>query len=314
MILAGDIGGTKALLALFAPDAGTALFERRLESGRFADLESLVAEFLGQARAALGAAPRPERACFGVAGATDGVRAELTNLPWSLDAERLGARFALPRVRLLNDFAAAAWGVDALGPGELRTLQAGEPLPGAPRVVIGAGTGLGLAYAVRCGAEYAPLPGEGGHAGFAPADARQAALWGHLHERLGRVELEHVLSGPGLARIHEFLGGAPCAPEDASEEALGLFCACYGAAAGDRALEVLARGGVYVAGGIAARILPRLAAGGFLAAFNDKGRFSGEARRMPVHVVTTERLGLLGAGRAAADPTWAAPSPRRPTS
>jgi glucokinase len=300
MILAGDVGGTKTLLALFArAERAAPLYELRLESGAFADFESMLSEFLERARAALGAAPRPARACFGVAGPSDGASARLTHLPWSLDAARLGARFGLGPVRLLNDFAAAAWGIDALAPGDLRTLQAGEPLASAPRVILGAGTGLGLAYAFSAGGGYVPVAGEGGHAGFAPADARQAALWSHLHARFGRVELEHVLSGPGLARIHEFLGGAPCAPQDASDEALELFVACYGAAAGDRALEVLARGGVYIAGGIAMHVLPRLAAGGFLAAFNDKGAFSDEAHRMPVHVVTTERLGLLGAALAA---------------
>ena len=167
--------------------------------------------------------------------------------------------------------------------------------------MIGAGTGLGLAYSLPgAGGGYVPVAGEGGHAGFAPRDELQGRLWRYLHERFGRVELEHVVSGPGLARIHEFLGGAPAAPEAASEQALDLFFACYGAAAGDRAREVLARGGVYVTGGIAARRATRLADGGFLAAFNDKGRLAAEARRMPVHVVLTERLGLLGAARAAA--------------
>jgi glucokinase len=299
MILAGDVGGTKTLLALFAPAGASPRYEQRLQSRDFADFEALLAEFFVRARAALGTAPRPAHACFGVAGPVDAQRARLTNLPWTFEVTGLAARFGLGRVHLLNDFAAAAWGIDALGPQDLRTLQVGEPLAGAPRVILGAGTGLGLAYAFDSGDGYVPVAGEGGHAAFAPADAQQAALWSFLHERLGRVELEHVLSGPGLARIDEFLGGPSRAPQDASAEALELFVACYGAAAGDRALEVLARGGVYVAGGIAARILPRLAAGSFLAAFNDKGAFAAEARRIPVHVVTTERLGLLGAARAA---------------
>lgn len=297
MILAADIGGTKSLLALC--DGGPPLFERRFASGEFAGPEALLARFFDEARAALGATARPDAACFGVAGPVAGGSARLTNLPWTVDAAALGRRFGIARLRLLNDFAAAAWGIDALGPGDLATLQAGEPREGAPRVILGAGTGLGIAYAFRAAAGYVPAAGEGGHCAFAPADERQLELWTYLHERLGRVELEHVLSGPGLARIHEFLGGAPCAPEAVSGEALDLFIACYGAAAGDLALGVLARGGVYIAGGIAPRILPRLAAGGFLAAFRDKGAFSDIARRMPVHVVTSERLGVLGAARAA---------------
>jgi glucokinase len=222
----------------------------------------------------------------------------------------------------MNDFAAAAWGVGLLAPAERVTLQAGEPVAGAPRVVLGAGTGLGIAY-VAAGVE--PISGEGGHGAFAPATEEQAALWRYLHERLGRVTLEHVISGAGLARIYAFLRQHAGLTESAelraalqsadpaatishhaieradplASAALELFTACYGAAAGDHALNVMARGGVFVAGGIAPKILPRLRAGGFIAAFNDKGDFSEYARRMPVHVVTSERLGLIGAAAAA---------------
>jgi glucokinase len=170
------------------------------------------------------------------------------------------------------------------------------------------------------------VPGEGGHGAFAPANDVQLALWRSLRERGGRVTLEHVLSGAGLVRIYDFLrrrGEAPESPALAAElartgaptaiarhalergdalalAALDLFIACYGAAAGDHALNVMARGGVYLAGGIAPGILPRLAAGGFVAAFNDKAAFSEHARRMPVHVIVNERVGLLGAGALAA--------------
>ncbi len=300
MILAGDIGGTKSLLALFAGGAArNPLFERRLDAREFSDFESLLERFLEQAQAALGAAPRPGAACLGVAGPINDGSARLTSLPWNVNAARLGRRFGFARVRLMNDFEAAAWGIDVIGHGNLHTLQAGDPLAGAPRVILGAGTGFGIAYAFHSAEGYVPVAGEGGHCSFAPMDERQVELWKHLYNRLGRVELGDVLSGAGLVGIHEFLGGAPCAPDAVSGEALDLFIACYGAAAGDHALSVLARGGVYVAGGIAPRILLRLATGGFIAAFNDKGRFSEHARRMPVHVVTTERLGLLGAARAA---------------
>jgi len=294
MILAADVGGTKSLLALF--DQGTPAFELRLASSEFPDFESLLARFLDEARAALGAAPRIESACLGIAGPVRDELVRVTNLPWTIDAARLRGRFAVDRLELINDFSAAAWGVGALAPRDLVTMQPGEPLAGAPRVVLGAGTGFGVAYVVHG----VPVAGEGGHGGFAPAGIEQNALWRFLHERLGRVQLEDVVSGPGLACIHEFMTGERVAPEDASPQALDLFVACFGAAAGDHALNVMARGGVYVAGGIAARILPRLAAGGFLAAFNDKGGFAEHTRRMPVHVVTNERVALLGAAAAAA--------------
>jgi glucokinase len=189
-------------------------------------------------------------------------------------------------------------------------LQAGEPEARAPQVVIGAGTGLGVAYRVWQGDRYTVIGGESGHAGFAPADERQAALWRALHAALGRVRVEHVVSGPGLARIHDFLRegrGEARTPEEVAaaadpvaRAAVDLFLECFGAAAGDHALAILARGGVFLAGGIAPRILPRLRSGPFLAAFNAKGVHARLMARFPVNAVVNERLGLLGAGRLAA--------------
>lgn len=328
MILAADIGGTKTLLALFErQDLLRPVFERRFDSHGYAGFGPLVAGFLDEARASLGAAASIEAACLGVAGPVTGARVQVTNLPWTLDAADLARRLGLASVRLLNDFAAIVHGLDAIDEQGLATLQAGEPIAGAPRVVLGAGTGLGIAYAFASrGDGYRPLPGEGGHAAFAPADDLQIGLWRYLHERVGRVTLEHVISGTGLLRIYDFLLQRGTRPESAplraelsetgapaaitrhalehgdalASEALDLFIACYGAAAGDHALNILARGGVYVAGGIAPKILKRLAAGGFVAAFNDKAGFSEHARRMPVHVVVNERAGLLGAARRAA--------------
>ena len=320
MLLAGDVGGTKALLALF--DGSRARFERRYPCREFASFRALLDRFLVDARAALDQAPRIECASFGVAGPVSGGQARLTNLAWQIDAADLG----LPNVRLLNDFEAGAHALDALAAADLATLQPGAPLEGAPRLLIGAGTGLGVAFLVGRGRGLRVVSGEGGHVAFAPADDLQDALWRHLRASLGRVEIEHVVSGAGLARIYAFLGstgryaesaatretvaagGAPAAIAHAAlaagdalaSAALDLFIACYGAAAGDCALAVLARGGVYVAGGIAPGVLPRMRAGGFIAAFNAKGAFTGAVRDCPVHVVTNERLGLLGAAAAAA--------------
>jgi glucokinase len=327
VILAGDVGGTKTLVALYAQegDRRTPRFERSYRSSDYADFASLLARFRDEAAAALGARPRLTRACFGVAGPVEGERVKVTNLPWEIDARALARAFDIERVSLVNDFAAAACGVEALGPSDLVTLQQGEPVPDAPRVVLGAGTGLGIAYTVAERAGYRVIPGEGGHVGFAPADEDQVALWRRVRAECGRVELEHILSGSGLARIYAFLRTAGRHPEsdavarelaagDAAaaiarnainrndplaSAALDLFVACYGAAAGDQALAVAARGGVYVAGGIAPKILPRLAAGGFVAAFNAKGAFTELARKMPVRVVVDERIGLLGAALCA---------------
>ena len=315
MILTGDIGGTKTLLALHDDD-GVIVVNRRYLSRDAATFDALVARFLDETAA------RPRLACFGIAGPVLGARVKVTHLPWEIDAGSLAARFGFERVHLLNDFAAAAHGIGALASTDLVTLQAGEPLAERPKLVIGAGTGLGIAYVLGD----AVLSGEGGHVAFAPADATQDALWQWLHRRVGRVQVEHVASGRGLAHIYEFLlEQAPeqarpgarevLAAEDAaaaigrqalgehdalSLKALDLFISCYGALAGDQALAVLARGGVYVTGGIAPRLLPRLTQGGFLAAFNDKGSYAHLMRTCPVHVVTNLDLPLLGAARHAA--------------
>ena len=315
MLLAGDIGGTKALLALV--DAGAVRFERRYRCGDFGTFGALLERFRADAREALGAPPRIDRASLGVAGPVSDGSVRLTHRAWQIDAATLG----FGDVRLLNDFEASAYGIDGLAADDLATLQAGAPRAGAPRLLIGAGTGLGVAIVAAGGV----IAGEGGHAAFAPADELQDALLRHLRLALGRVELEHVVSGPGLARIYAFLrdsgrhvesaatraalaAGDPAAAisraaleagDPLALAAVDLFIACYGAAAGDYALALLARGGVYLTGGIAPKILPRLRAGGFVAAFYAKASFTGAARACPLHVVTTERLGLLGAVAAA---------------
>jgi len=326
MIIAGDIGGTKTLLALFEPGARAPEVEHRYDSHAYADFPTLLGRFLDDARGELGARPKVARACFGIAGPVVDEHVKVTNLPWEVDARALERVFDIPRVRLLNDFATAAHGVEALGNDDLVTLQSGEPVASAPRVVLGAGTGLGVAYMVYDGEGYRVIAGEGGHAAFAPADDEQVELWRHVHAAATRVELEHVLSGSGLARIYEFLRAARRHPESAlvareiaegdsaaaisrnaverndplASAALDLFVSIYGAAAGDHALNVVARGGVFIAGGIAPKILVRIRAGGFLTAFTAKAEFSALARQIPVHVVTNEKLGLVGAAHCAA--------------
>jgi glucokinase len=283
----------------------------------------MLARFLDECRQHRGRDPRLASACFGAAGPVSDARIQMTNLPWCLDAGAIAMEFGIGRVLLVNDFQAAAWGIEALAPGDSAMLQCGEPSPHAARVIIGAGSGLGVAYALPQGKRYRVIAGEGGHAGFAPADDEQMRLWQTLHAQFGRVSAEHVVSGPGLVRIYEFVRatlpeapalnesvraeGAPAISRYALEQgdalacrALDLFIACYGAAAGDHALALTARGGVYIAGGIAPKILERLAAGGFIAAFNAKGAHAQMNLRTPVQVVTTERLGLLGAALIAA--------------
>ena len=316
MILCGDIGGTKALFGVAAVAAGKPrfVFKQRYECADFGTFDELFAQFRRDA-----AAYAPTQGCLAVAGPIDdnGLTAQITNLPWRVDAARCGAAFGLPPLALANDFAAAAAGVAAVAAEDLVTLQAGAPLADGVRLVVGAGTGLGMAILVPDPVGgFRVLPGEGGHVGFAPLDETQAHIQAVLIKAHGRVTAERVVSGPGLAAIHRILAGEDAEPaaiaaralalEPAARLSLDTFLAAYGAYAGDMALAVMARGGVFLAGGIAAKILPLMRSGPFLAAFVAKGGHAALAARMPVHVVTDAELGLKGAALLA---DRAAPQP-----
>ncbi len=202
MILGGDLGGTKTLLALAEQQDGRfrVVREQRFASQDYPSFDTLLTGFLADA-------PPIDAACFGVAGPTDGKTAKLTYLPWQLSTARLSRQFGIGCVTLVNDFAAAAHGLDLIEPAQIRTLHAGQPVARAPRVVLGAGTGLGVAGMVWDGNRYRVIAGEGGHIGFAPQTAQQGELWHWLLEQNGRVTTEDIVSGPGLARIYAFLGG-----------------------------------------------------------------------------------------------------------
>jgi len=308
-VLAADIGGTKTYVALAEPqDEGVRMLHvERYANDEYGDFDAILRRFVAEH-----AAGREIRyAAFGVAGPREGERVRLTNRPWLIDAAVCSAILDGAPVRLMNDFEATAYGVEVLGEPDVLTLQRGEFRPRAPQVVLGAGTGLGVAYRLWEGGCYRVVPSEGGHAGFAPADLRQLELWRYLHERLGRVEAEHVVSGAGIARIYAFLGGSPDIPpaevsalaleheDSVALEALEIFASCFGAVAGDHALAVLAYGGVFLAGGIAPKGLKPRQASRLLTAFNSKGSFSGIVERIPIHVVLNEQVALLGAALAA---------------
>ena len=309
MILGGDLGGTKTLLALAEHVAGEIRIVRqqRFPSADYPTFEALLGEFLVDR-------PPIDSACFGVAGPTDGHSAKLTYLPWRLDAADLGRRFAIGRVALLNDFAAAAHGLALIDAREIVTLHPGSPVDRAPRVILGAGTGLGVAGLVWQDGGYRVIPGEGGHFGFSPQTPEQGELWRWLLDRNGRVTTEDIVSGPGLARIYTFLGGRPrpdgsplggpqpeeignaalAGSDPLAQQALRLWLECYGAFAGDLALHWLARGGVYLAGGIAAKLMPHADNAPFIAAFLAKREHGELARSMPLRLLTAEDLGLRG--------------------
>ncbi len=309
IVLAADIGGTKTYIALAEPCGSglrMLLVERYLNDD-FRGFDTMLHRFISE--------QAPNRtiayAACGAAGPRKGEQIWLTNRPWLIDGAALSAALSGAPVLLLNDFEATAHGVELLEADDLRTLQHGEAVRGAPQVVIGAGTGLGIAYRIWSGERYRMVGGEGGHMGFTPIDLRQLELWRSLYERQDRVSTEHVVSGAGLSRIYAFLGGAhdtdpavvsALAFERGDElalQALDIFASCFGAAAGDHALAVLAYGGVFLAGGIAPKVLQPKQASQLLAAFNSKGGHSEIAARIPVHVVLNEQVGLLGAALAA---------------
>lgn len=319
MILAGDVGGTKTLLEIGSLQDGRwrPVYAARYAAAGYADLHAVLHEFFADCATRHIGSGALTAACFGVAGPAFDNCVRMTNLPWLVDAAAIAGAFGIPRVQVVNDFAAAAAGVELLGAADLQVLQPGEPLARAPRLVIGAGTGLGVAQLIFDGEGYRVIAGEAGHATFAPANLQQLELCRELLARGSRVTSEDLVSGPGLVRIYEFIrrgagtAAARAAPtmivEDAlargdatSLRALDLFIACYGEVAGNLALGILARGGVFIAGGIAPKILPRLLQGGFLDAFNAKAGYSDTMRKIPVSVILNERVGLLGCAALAA--------------
>ena len=310
MFLAADIGGTKTLLAL--GDAGGICWQRRYDNDSFDGPLALLATFLDEARTGAGSAPILG-SCLALAGPVDvGARqARLTNRPWTVDAATLARQLPIGPVSLLNDFAASAAGIGTLAPAEYLTLQPGRTENAAPRLALGPGTGLGVA---ACLPPAGILASEGGHVAFAPADAEQQDLLAFLRLRHGlrHIGVERVVSGVGLRDCYDYCAGArpeaigKLTPAEVSQRALAaadpqcvraldIFLAVFGAFAGDLALCFLARGGVYLLGGIVPKVSPRLAAGPFLAAFNDKGEHAPLAATMPVHAVLAEDMALRGA-------------------
>lgn len=330
LLLAADVGGTKTELALGAFVNGRLdlAVRHRYASREHADFDALMDDF-AQRASVQGLALAGACACIAVAGPVQGGRATLTNLPWRLESGALARRHRLDAACIVNDFEAVGHGLAHLSPAELRVLQPGIPQAGATRAVIGAGTGLGVAWITQDEGRSRVHPTEAGHLDFAPADGLQDELLAMLRHEFGHVSYERVLSGSGLTRLFRFLmeagQGLPTTAlenalaqdEDAASvisalglsgrdplaaRALDLFVDIYGGFAGGIALAALPRGGLYVAGGIAPRIADRLADGRFMAAFRAKGRFAALLATIPVAIVMNPAVGLYGAFELARRP------------
>jgi glucokinase len=308
MLLAGDIGGTNARLALFDDALRPVRWETTPTAGQ-SNLRDIIDRFLVLGRFNI------HGACVGIAGVVGPSTVTGPNLPWSVDVHELERTFPFP-IRFVNDLEANARGIEALGPRDFALVGRGDPQARGTRAVVSAGTGLGEAGLVWDGEHYRVVAGEGGHADFAPRSELEIGLYRHLAAMYGHVSYERVCSGAGLAEIYRFLRGpehgpapdpalisaeAAVDPRSIAARALDLFASIYGARAGNVALAFKATGGVYLGGGIAPRMVRRLQAGPFMRAFADKGRLSPLMRRIPVHVVLNDRTALLGAARIAAE-------------
>lgn len=314
------------------------LYEESYRSGDFPDLVPIVQKFLAAANTSTGNISTPEKACFAIAGPVVKNTAKLTNLAWFLDTERLAQQLNIPAISLINDFAAVGYGIFGLTTQDLVTLQVGKYQPDAPMAVIGAGTGLGQGFLIKQGNQYQVFPSEGGHADFAPRNELEFQLLKYLLAKhdIQRASVERVVSGLGITSIYQFLrdrqidtenpeiaqivrtweqetgkdektvdpgaaiGSAALEKSDRlSEQTIQMFVEAYGAEAGNLALKLLPYGGLYIAGGIAPKILPLMQNGSFMLNFTQKGRMRSLLEEIPVHIILNQQVGLIGAALSA---------------
>jgi glucokinase len=336
-LLAGDLGGTKTLLRLVkaeSPDRSE--FEYSYKSQEYTSLVSIAQEFLAAARTKLGAKIEVQTACLAIAGAVIDRRSYLPNLDWHISADELQRELNISQVELINDFAAVGYGIALLPPKDLYTIQTGQIQQNAPKAVIGAGTGLGEGLLIHHGTDYQVIPTEGGHTDFAARSIQEFELVQYLcrQQQIDRISNDRVISGRGIVAIYQYLRDGSKLSENPelanlvklwesqsekladpaalisamaiaktdplAQATMQIFITAYGAEAGNLALKILPYGGLYIAGGIAAKNLPLLTDGTFAAAFNDKGRVSDLLGKIPVYVILNPQVGLIGAAAQAA--------------
>ncbi|NER93948.1 MAG: glucokinase [Symploca sp. SIO1B1] len=310
------------------------LHEALYQSQNFPDLVPIVQEFLSAAQQQLDGVLSPEKACLAIAGPVVDDTCVLTNLDWSLDARHLEQELGITKVKLINDFAAIGYGILGLADEDLLCLQEVKPQPEAPIAVIGAGTGLGECFLVNHQGHHQIIATEGGHVDFAPRTKLEFQLLQYLREKhsIQRISVERVVSGQGIVSIYQFLRDQEFAAESPeveqvintweketgrpektvdpaatianaalekrdrlSEKTMQMFVDAYGTEAGNLALKLLPYGGLYIAGGIAAKILPLMQEGSFLRSFTQKGRITPLIKKVPVYIVLNPQVGLIGA-------------------
>ncbi|WP_020589752.1 glucokinase [Desulfobacter curvatus] len=319
MMLAGDIGGTKTILAVYADRTNVPanpVHEARFKSADYQSFETIVQEFLDQTGF------NPQAACFGVAGPVKDRHSRITNLPWEINAGKIEQACGIPKVFLINDLEAIAVSVPHLNKDNFFTLNPGEPDPKGNRAVIAPGTGLGIAFLIWTGAGYRAFASEGGHTAFSPQDSQELKLLEFLTRRYGHVSFERVCSGSQLPNLYGYFleknvfteptwlrekldAAADKTPvivetalehkADICEATLDVFVRTLGTIIGNMAVTLLPTGGIYLGGGIPPRILKRLARPDFLGRIADKGRFFSLCASMPIHVILDPQAALYGA-------------------
>jgi glucokinase len=336
-LLAGDLGGTKTHLRLVTTESpDRSVFEQIYSSQEYPGLVAIVKKFTAAAQTQLGTDIEIASACFGIAGAVIDRASYLPNLDWHINADRLQQEVQISRIKLINDFAAIGYGIALLRSDDLHTIQIGQPQQHAPRAIIGAGTGLGQGFLVHNGIDYQVVPTEGGHTDFAARSIQEFELLQYIcrQMQIDRVSNERVISGRGIVAIYQYLRDTSNLSENSeiasvvklwesqtekladpaalistmaiaktdnlSQATMQLFISAYGAEAGNLALKILPTGGLYIAGGIAAKNLALLVDGTFITAFNHKGRVSDLLGKIPVHIILNPQVGLIGAAAQAA--------------
>jgi len=310
--LVGDVGATNARFGLVSPE-GAILHSSVFADADFAEIGTAIETYL----ATIGDLPRPRQGALAIAGPVTGDEVRMTNHPWRFSQTGLRDRLGFTRLSAINDFTAVALALPRLGAADCVPIGRGSPVAGAPMAVLGPGSGLGVSGLVRCGSGWVALTGEGGHVTMAAANERENAVLQLMRRQFDHVSAERCLSGPGLINLYNSLAaldGVPAAAYSAAQitdrdvgaedprcgEAVSMFCAMLGGVAGDLALTVGARGGVYIAGGIVPRLGTRFAASGFRERFEAKGRMSALLATIPTFVITHRLPAFLGCAAALA--------------
>ncbi|MEO7387779.1 MAG: glucokinase [Gammaproteobacteria bacterium] len=298
--LVADVGGTNTRCAIARP-GGTLDTVEEFRNREFPGLDRLLGSYLGL----LPPAQRPDEAVIAIAAPIRGDEIRMVNINWTFSVQGLARSLSLRKVTPLNDFAAQAYALPVLGPADLLQVGGGKAVDGAPKVVVGPGTGLGMAGLVRIGNRWHAITGEGGHATMAPSNERESRIITLGRERFGHCSAERLISGAGLAFVYHALNGGPelapdtvgariAAADAAALDALDVFFQLLATVASNLALTFAAFGGVYIGGGITPRYLEQIQASGFRQRFEDKGRYRPVLADIPTWVITADQPALRG--------------------